>query len=321
MNSEWMSAVWVILGLVLILIGANALTDGAAAVAKRFKISSLVIGLTIVAFGTSAPELAVSITSAWKGSPDLAIGNVVGSNIFNTLLIIGCTAAIVPLTILKNTITKEIPLCILASVVLLVCANDMLLDKAASNLLSHADGMILLCFFLIFFAYTFSIARNHTEEEDAIKSMPIWKSVLFILGGLAGLMYGGRFFVDGSSQIARTLGVSESVIGLTLVAGGTSFPELATSVVAAWKKNPQMAIGNVIGSNLFNIFLVLGCTSSVYPLRVVGITFLDYAVMLGSCVLLLVFGIFFKKRTITRWEGIVMVLCFLAYMTYLVINA
>ncbi|SCQ19526.1 calcium/sodium antiporter [Tannerella forsythia] len=322
-NNGVLAVGMVIAGLVLILIGANALTDGAAAVAKRFRISNLVIGLTIVAFGTSAPELAVSVVSALKGSPDLAMGNVVGSNIFNTLLIVGLTAAIVPLGVLKSTITKEVPLCILASVVLMVSANDLLIDGSTENTLSRSDGVILLGFFLIFFGYTFAIARSHAEgdETEAIKEMPIGKSALFIVAGLAGLIYGGQFFVDGSSQIARSLGVSESVIGLTLVAGGTSLPELATSVVAAWKKNPQMAIGNVVGSNLFNIFLVLGVSSSIYPLRVQGITFLDYAVMLGSCIMLFIFGRFFKKQMITRWEGIVMVLCFLVYMTYLVMNA
>ena len=315
-NNGVLAVGMVIAGLILILIGANALTDGAAAVAKRFRISNLVIGLTIVAFGTSAPELAVSVVSALKGSPDLAMGNVVGSNIFNTLLIVGLTAAIVPLGVLKSTITKEVPLCILASVVLMVSANDLLIDGSTENTLSRSDGVILL-------GYTFAIARSHAEgdETEAIKEMPIGKSALFIVAGLAGLIYGGQFFVDGSSQIARSLGVSESVIGLTLVAGGTSLPELATSVVAAWKKNPQMAIGNVVGSNLFNIFLVLGVSSSIYPLRVQGITFLDYAVMLGSCILLFIFGRFFKKQMITRWEGIVMVLCFLVYMTYLVMNA
>ena len=205
----------------------------------------------------------------------------------------------------------------------MVSANDLLIDGSTENTLSRSDGVILLGFFLIFFGYTFAIARSHAEgdETEAIKEMPIGKSALFIVAGLAGLIYGGQFFVDGSSQIARSLGVSESVIGLTLVAGGTSLPELATSVVAAWKKNPQMAIGNVVGSNLFNIFLVLGVSSSIYPLRVQGITFLDYAVMLGSCIMLFIFGRFFKKQMITRWEGIVMVLCFLVYMTYLVMNA
>lgn len=322
MNNVWMSMIFVVIGLVLILVGANALTDGAAAVAKRFRISNLVIGLTIVAFGTSAPELTVSVLSAFKGSPDLAMGNVVGSNIFNVLLILGCTAAIVPLHVPKSTITKEVPLCILASFVLFFVAGDVWIDGAAENVLSRIDGLVLLSFFAIFFAYTLAIARNtEDDDEESIKSMPVWRSALYIVGGLAGLIYGGQFFVDGSSAIARQLGVSESTIGLTLVAGGTSLPELATSVVAALKKNPQMAIGNVVGSNLFNVFFVLGCAATIHPLHVSGITLVDYGVMIGSAILLLVFGQFFKQRTITRWEGAFLSLCFVAYTAYLVANA
>ena len=306
-------------GLLLILVGANALTDGAASVAKRFQISSLVIGLTIVAFGTSAPELTVSIVSALKGSADMAIGYVVGSNIFNTLMIVGCTAAIVPISVTKGTLSKEIPLCLLASVVLFVCANDVLINKASVNTISSSDGMLLLCFFLIFLGYTFAIAHNGSGEgESEIKDMPIWKSLLFIAGGLAGLIYGGQFFVNGASGIARGLGVSESVIGLTLVAGGTSLPELATSVVAALKKNPEMAIGNVIGSNLFNIFFVLGCSAAISPLNIQGITNLDLGVLVGSGVLLYIFGWFFKTRTITRIEGIALAACYIGYTVYLI---
>ncbi len=314
-----MNIVLLIGGLLLILVGANALTDGAASIAKRFHISSLVIGLTIVAFGTSAPELTVSVVSALKGSADMAIGNVVGSNIFNTLMIVGCTAAIVPISVTKGTLSKEIPLCILASVVLFICANDVLINKAAANTISSSDGMLLLCFFLIFLGYTFAIAHNGSSEgESEIKDMPVWKSVLFIAGGLAGLVYGGQFFVSGASEIARSLGISESIIGLTLVAGGTSLPELATSVVAALKKNPEMAIGNVIGSNLFNIFFVLGCSATISPLNIQGITNLDLGVLIGSCVLLYIFGWFFKKRTITRIEGIVMIACYIGYTAYLI---
>ena len=316
-----MNIVLLIGGLLLFLVGANALTDGAASVAKRFHISSLVIGLTIVAFGTSAPELTVSIVSALKGSADMAIGNVVGSNIFNTLMIVGCTAAIVPISVTKGTLSKEIPLCILASVVLFICANDVLINKATANTISSSDGMLLLCFFLIFLGYTFAIARNGNgsgEGESEIKEMPIWKSVLFIAAGLAGLVYGGQFFVNGASGIARGLGVSESIIGLTLVAGGTSLPELATSVVAALKKNPEMAIGNVIGSNLFNIFFVLGCSATISPLNIQGITNLDFGVLIGSCVLLYIFGWFFKKRTITRIEGIALIACYIGYTAYLI---
>lgn len=314
-----MNIVLLIGGLLLILVGANALTDGAASIAKRFNISSLVIGLTIVAFGTSAPELTVSVVSALKGSADMAIGNVVGSNIFNTLMIVGCTAAIVPISVTKGTLSKEIPLCILASVVLFICANDVLINKAATNTISSSDGMLLLCFFLIFLGYTFAIAHNgSTAEETQVKRMPLWKSGLFIAGGLAGLVYGGQFFVDGASGIARGLGVSESIIGLTLVAGGTSLPELATSVVAALKKNPEMAIGNVIGSNLFNIFFVLGCSATISPMKIQGITNLDLGVLIGSCVLLYIFGWFFRKRTITRPEGIVMIACYIGFTAYLI---
>lgn len=314
-----MNIVQLIGGLLLILVGANILTDGASSIAKRFNISTLVIGLTIVAFGTSAPELTVSVVSALKGSSDMAIGNVMGSNIFNTLMIVGCTAAIVPISMTKGTLSKEIPLCVLASIVLFICANGVWIDHAPTNSINRSDGLLLLCFFLIFLGYTFAIAHNGEGNEEAtIKQMPIWKAALFIVAGLVGLIYGGDFFVNGASNIARNLGVSESVIGLTLVAGGTSLPELATSIVAAVKKKPEMAIGNVIGSNLFNIFFVLGCSASIHPLNIQGINNVDFGVLIGSCVLLYFFGLFFKKRTVTRWEGIVMVLCYIAYMVYLI---
>lgn len=308
-------------GLLLILAGANGLTDGAASVAKRFQIPSIVIGLTIVAFGTSAPELTVSVSSALKGSADIAIGNVVGSNVFNTLMIVGCTALFAPIVVTRNTLIKEIPLCILSAVALLVCANDIVLDGDFDNVISTTDGLILLCFFAIFLSYTFAIAKsgNQTEEgEEEIKQLPIWKSSLFIIGGLAGLIIGGNFFVEGASGIARSLGVSESVIGLTLVAGGTSLPELATSIVAALKKNPEIAIGNVIGSNLFNIFFVLGCSASITPLHLMGINNIDLLMLVGASILLWLVGVFFGKRTITRLEGSLMVLIYVAYTVFLI---
>ena len=313
-----MNILFLIGGLILILLGANGLTDGAASVAKRLRIPSIVIGLTIVAFGTSAPELTVSVSSALKGSADIAIGNVVGSNIFNTLMIVGCTALFAPIVITRNTLKKEIPLCILSSVVLLVCANDVFLDKAPENILNRVDGIFLLCFFAIFMGYTFAIASKPStggqeehpvpEEENEIKLLPWWKSVLYIIGGLAALIYGGQLFVNGATGIARNLGVSESIIGLTLVAGGTSLPELATS------------IGNVIGSNLFNIFFVLGCSASITPLHLSGITNFDLLTLVGSCILLWLFGLFFAKRTITRIEGSIMILCYVAYTVVLIYN-
>ena len=322
-----MNILFLIGGLILILLGANGLTDGAASVAKRLRIPSIVIGLTIVAFGTSAPELTVSVSSALKGSADIAIGNVVGSNIFNTLMIVGCTALFAPIVITRNTLKKEIPLCILSSVVLLVCANDVFLDKAPENILNRVDGLLLLCFFAILMGYTFAIASKPSstggqeehpvpEEENEIKLLPWWKSVLYIIGGLAALIYGGQLFVNGATGIARNLGVSESIIGLTLVAGGTSLPDLAASIVAALKKNPEIAIGYVIG----NSFCVLECGSSITPLHLSGITNFDLLTLVGSCILLWLFGLFFAKRTITRIEGSIMILCYVAYTVVLIYN-
>ena len=313
-----MDIVYLLGGLVLILLGANYLTEGASSLAKKLKVSDLVIGLTVVAFGTSAPELTVSVSSALKGSADIAIGNVVGSNMFNTLMIVGCTAFFAPIVVTKNTLLKEIPLCILSAIALLVICNDMSLDSRTLNMISRTDGILLLLLFVIFMSYTISIAReNQNEETEEIKKIPLWLSFIYIIGGLAGLIYGGDLFVDGATGIARSLGVSESVIGLTLVAGGTSLPELATSVVAALKKSPEMAIGNVVGSNLFNIFLVLGSAATITPLHLIGINNFDLWSLVVACVLLWLFGVFYKKRTITRIEGSIMVICFVAYIGYL----
>lgn len=308
-------------GLLSILGGANALTDGSAAIAKRFNLSDLVIGLTIVALGTSAPELVISLFSAFNGSAEMAIGNVVGSNIFNILMIVGCTALIVPIKMGQGMLSKELPLVILSSLALLVCANDVWLNESSTNIISRGDGIMLLLFFLIFMRYTFAIARNKTEDAEVdgeVKSMTMGKATLFILAGLVGLIIGGKFFVDGASGIARMLGVSESIIGLTLVAGGTSLPELATSIVAALKKNPGIALGNVIGSNLFNVFLVLGCSAVAAPLPLGGITNLDLAVLTVATLLFWAFGRFFKERTITRLEGALLVLCYVGYTVYLI---
>lgn len=339
-----MDILFLIGGLLLILLGANGLTDGASAVAKRFRIPDIVIGLTIVAFGTSAPELAVSVSSALKGSADIAVGNVVGSNIFNALMIVGCTAMFAPIVVQRNTLLKEIPLCILASLVLLVMGNDVLLDGAADNVVSVTDGLVLLGFMAIFLSYTLAIARPTgtavltpgpspeargegnsptvvVEDGTEIREMPLWRSVLYIVGGLAGLIWGGQLFVDGACGVARSLGVSESVIGLTLVAGGTSLPELATSIVAALKKNPEIAIGNMVGSNLFNIFFVLGCSASITPLHLTGIGNLDLLVLVGSSILLWIFGVFFGRRTITRVEGAVLMVCYVGYTAWLIAQA
>lgn len=310
-----------LLGLGLILVGANALTDGASAVAKRFGISDLVIGLTIVAMGTSAPELVVSVTAALNDSAELALGNVVGSNVFNILAIVGCTAMVMPISVGKGLMSKELPLVILSSLVMWAVASDTLLDGEAANVVSRIDGILLLAFFAIFMRYTFSIAKADSPDTEEIKPMPMWKAALWIIGGLAGLIFGGRYFVDGASGIARSLGVSESVIGLTLVAAGTSLPELAISVVAALKKNPGIAIGNVIGSCLFNVFFIIGTAATISPLPLGGITQTDMLTLVGASVLLWFFGLVIGDRKITRVEGVFMLLCYIAYTAWLIINS
>lgn len=309
-----------LLGLALILWGANALTDGASSIAKRMKVSELVIGLTIVAFGTSAPELAVSLISAIGGNGDIAIGNVVGSNLFNTLVIVGVTVLVRPLKVSRLLIRKEIPLCILASFVLYVLCADAS-EGCASSSLSRTDGLVLLSFMAIFLSHTFSIAKQEGESADAgeskVKEMPLWRAILFSIGGLLFLVCGGESFVRGASGIAKALGASESLIAVTIVAGGTSLPELATSLVAALKGRSEMAVGNVVGSNLFNIFLILGATSTIAPVNLVGIGAVDLGMLLLSSILLWLVAVFYKERTITRPEGALMVALYVAYIIYL----
>jgi cation:H+ antiporter len=312
------NVLYLICGLVAILFGANALTDGAASIAKRFNVSSLVIGLTIVAFGTSMPEFVTSLFSSLKGSADLAIGNIVGSNIFNALFILGCTAVVAPIKIGKGTLTREIPFVLLASLILFVIISDKLVDGSDMNMLSRSDGLVLLGFFVIFLAYTFAIAHEGADDDAVVKEMPVAKSAILIVLGLAGLIAGGSFFVDGASGIARMLGVSESIIGLTIVAGGTSLPELATSVTAALKKNAGIAIGNVVGSNLFNIFFILGTSATITPMNAGGMTNIDMFTLVLSSVLMWFFGYFYKVRTISRPEGILLIAAYVAYIIVII---
>ena len=309
-----------IVGLALILSGANALTDGASSIAKRMKVSELVIGLTIVAFGTSAPELAVSAISAIKGNGDIALGNVVGSNLFNTLMIIGCTVLVRPLKVSRLLIKKEIPLCILASFVLILLCADATEGCVAGGL-SRTDGLVLLCFMAIFLSHTFSIAAGEEQNasESGIKEMPLWRAILFSIGGLLFLIAGGESFVRGASGLARALGASESLIAVTIVAGGTSLPELATSVVAALKGKSEMAVGNVVGSNLFNIFLILGLSSTISPIKLAGIGAIDLGMVLLPSIVLWFVGVFYKERTITRAEGALMIALYVAYTLYLIL--
>lgn len=316
---------FLIIGLVLILVGANALTDGSSSIAKRWGVSDLVIGLTVVAFGTSAPELVISIMAAIKGSSELAVGNVVGSNIFNILVIIGVTALVRPLNVERNILTVEIPLVILSSIVLLAIGNAPLLDGTTDSIVNRVDGIILLLFFVIFMKHTFASAKlpavpgvPEPPETEKIKEMPQPKAWLWVAGGLAGLIYGGDCFVKGASGIASSLGVSEAIIGLTIVAAGTSLPELATSITAAVKGKTGIAIGNVIGSNLFNIFFVLGTTATIRPLAFGSIGNFDLITLVVASLLFWIFGWFFKERTITRWEGVILTMCYIAYVAVLI---
>lgn len=320
-----LNALWIVVGVVLVLWGADRLTEGAVAVAERLRVPQIVIGLTIVALGTSMPELCVSVVSALKGTPDLAVGNVVGSNIFNALLIVGVAALVAPMTILRSTVFKDVPCALVASVVLLMmCQNDWIITRL--------DGAILFVFFLVFMRLTIKGATSAqpvqgeptqgqtaqeaaADEASAKQPMKGWLAGLWMVVGLAALIGGSNLFVGGATEVARALNVSDAVIGLTIVAGGTSLPELATSVVAAKKGNSGIAIGNVLGSNVLNILFILGLTGMISPMHIEGITNVDLYMMLVSTIMIWFFS--FTKYTIERWEGAVLVLTFGGYMWYL----
>lgn len=318
-----MDIVWLIVGLVLILVGANGLTDGATAIAKRMGISELVIGLTVVAFGTSAPELVVSVLAAINGNAPLAIGNVVGSNIFSILAIVGVTAMVRPIVVERSVMSMEIPMMILTSVILLLLGNSGLINGSGVNEVSRMSGIFLLIFFLLFMRYTFASAKRPDlaepeKTEPSKPTMPVWKSILYVVLGLVALVWGGEKFVDGASAIASAMGLSDAVIGLTIVAAGTSLPELATSVVAAVKGQSGIAIGNVIGSNIFNVLMVLGLSATITPLPFGSIGNFDLIVQLSAALIFYLFGWLIKVRTITRGEGAAMALAYIAYIVILV---
>lgn len=313
--------IFIVLGVWLVLTGADKLTDGASALARRMKMPEIIIGLTIVAAGTSAPELFVSLVSALKGTADLAVGNVVGSNIMNTMLIVGCAAVVAPMTISKSTVRKDIPFSVGASVLMLLLAFD--------SYLGPLDGIILLLGFALFMTYTLlQVRKTGASNQPEPTSQPepsgqsgeksVWVNVGWVVFGLAALVLGSNIFVDHASNLALALGISEGVVGLTVVAGGTSLPELATSVVAARKGQSAMAIGNVIGSNVFNILLILGLTATISPLAIEGVTSLDMGVMLVSAVLVWLFS--FTRYKVERWEGAVLVIGYLAYLAWLLYN-
>lgn len=316
-----LSVLLLILGLGIVVVAANGLVDGASALAKKFNISDLVIGLTIVAFGTSAPELSVSVYASLSGKGDIAIGNVIGSNIFNVFFILGVCAMIYPVAVQKSSIWIEIPLTLLAALMLGVCANDRIIDGMPISQLTATDGLVFLGFFAIFMYYTFTVAKANPEEGgEVIKPMPLWKSILFIALGLAGLIIGGQLLVDAAVDIAKSLGMSEAVVGLTIVAAGTSAPELATSAVAAYKKKSDIALGNVVGSNIFNIFLILGISATISPLTFREESNVDILMNIFASIVLFAFVMIGKGWRISRTEGAIMFMIYVAYVVYLVMQ-
>ncbi len=305
-----------LLGFIFLLKGGSLLVDGASSLARRFRVSDLVIGLTVVAFGTSAPELFVNLQSSVSGATGLAIGNVLGSNIANILLILGVSALVHPLSVSRGTVWKEIPLSLLAAVSVGILANDALIDGEASSSLTRIDGLVLLLFFVLFIAYSAGIAGRVPGAEQHLpeEGRGAGKAVLFVCIGLGGLVIGGNWVVDAAVTMARLGGISERVIGLTVVAVGTSLPELVTSAVAAYRKNVEIAVGNVVGSNIFNIFFVLGISSSVRPLPFTGESNTDILAVIGAS-LLLFFAMFTGKRTmLDRWEGALFTALYSAYL-------
>ena len=320
---------FIIIGVALVIWGADRLTEGASSLARGMRVPEIVIGLTIVAAGTSAPELFVSLVSALKGTSDLAVGNVIGSNVFNTLLIVGCSAAVAPIAVAPNTVKKDIPFAIIASLLFFIlCFDDMSSPHLWGNEITRQDGLILLVGFLAFMFYTFRMAINSGElklREEELGVEPVkeprdyshlWRNLAWIVIGLACLIGGSNLFVDSATYVAHRFGIRQSIVGLTIVAGGTSLPELATSVVAAYKGRSAIAIGNVIGSNVFNILLIIGVTAVIHPLRIMGITIVDLMVMLISIGLMWLFAI--TKYYVSRREGWLLILSFVAYMGWLI---
>ena len=318
-STLWLQVLLLVGGLVLIVKGADWLVDGASGIARRFGLSEFVIGLTIVGMGTSAPEMVVSFIGAIQGNADISIGNVVGSNIMNTLLILGLTALILPMAVTPSNKKRDIPVNVLITVILIVLGLKYTITGLGSNGLSRVDGGILLAIFIVYMWSCF--VNGQVEQEDTpAKQRSIWLCLLMIAGGLAGLIIGGNLFVDNATELARAMGVSDKFIAITILAGGTSMPELATCVVAAAKKKGQLALGNIIGSNVFNILLILGGSALIHPLSFENITYVDLGVLLVSALALVTALFIGKKDKIDRLDGSLFLLIWGAYMAYLIAN-
>ncbi|MBQ3083357.1 MAG: calcium/sodium antiporter [Alistipes sp.] len=313
-----MDILLLIIGLSLILGGANYLTDGASALAQRLRMPEFLIGLTIVAIGTSMPEMVVSVLSAINGQPDMAIGNVVGSNIFNVLLILGMCAMVRPIAFTKSNIRFDIPFGVAASLLLFILALDTLIGTGTTDSISRLDGAFMLLLYIALMVYTIRTTERPTQETSTQKPMAVWLMAVMIIGGLCGLIFGGELFLNSATSIARSMGVSESVIAITLVAGGTSLPELAASLVSLIKGKTDMALGNVIGSNIANILLILGLSALINPLTMGGITPRDLLMVMTTSVLLFVSAFTFRRHELDRTEGILFLAIYAGYIYLLV---
>ncbi len=316
-----MTIILLLVGLGLIVLGADWLVEGASSIARKAGVSEFVIGLTIVGFGTSCPELVVSLTGAFAGNADIAVGNVIGSNIFNVLFILGLTALLRPVTMTRENRKGDIPMALCVTVLFLVAGlNRTLFGIGAENSLQRWEGALFLLLFAGYIIHSFRSGKPSAAEGEAGVQRPVWLAVLLVASGLAGLVFGGNLFVDKATVLARNLGVSDKFIAVTVLAGGTSLPELATSLVAALKGRDQLALGNILGSNVFNILLILGTSALVTPLSLSSVSIVDAAVLLSSMLLLLLWAYTGRRERIDRWEGPLMLLLFGAYYYYLFIN-
>lgn len=315
-----LSILTLIAGLVLILLGANYLVDGSSSIAKKIGLSEFIIGLTIVGIGTSSPEMVVSFMSAIQGKADMAVGNVVGSNIFNTLMILGITALVAPLKITKSNLKKDIPLNIIVTALLIILGLDFTFFGREQDIISRLDGAFLLGIFVWYLWSSFKSDKPAEDEESQIKVYSSFISIIMIIGGLAGLIFGGRLFVNSATDLAKAFGVSDKFIAITVMAAGTSMPELATCVVAALKGRGQLALGNIIGSNISNILLILGGAALISPLSLSGMTYVDLGVVFLSSVVIMVTAYTCKKKQLDRIEGAILLLMEIAYMWYLIAN-
>ena len=318
----WIKFLWLAVGFVVLILGADWLVNGASGLAKRLNVPDLVIGLTVVAFGTSAPELVVNLMAAIEGSSEIALTNILGSNIINVLVILGLSAAIYPIASQRSARRFDIPLSILAGVAVLIMGTECfgLCGDAATAQLSRFDGVILLLVFALFMGHSVKLARCGNNQIETFKPMPVWKAVLLMVVGIGGLVLGGELIVRNAVDIAAAWGVSQAVIGVTVVALGTSLPELATSAVAAMKKNTDLAIGNVIGSNIFNVFFVLGVSAVIRPLPAYPNLIVDASVAAACCALVWLFVGPGKQHRVQRWQGGVLLLCYGAYLTWLLLT-